>query len=43
MKPMRGAQEDFIAWCSVASQLASHWDKFHGEQKLILKKIESFV
>ena len=30
---MCGAQEDFIALWSVASQLGSDWDKFHGEQK----------
>ena len=40
---MCGAQEDFIAYCSVASQLASDWDKFHGEEKLISEKTERFA
>ena len=39
---MCGAQEDFVPQCSAASQLASNWDKFHGEQKLISKKDRKF-
>ena len=31
---------DFIA---IASQLASDWQKFNGEQKVILRKSEIFV
>ena len=45
IEPVCGAQEDFIllVYCSVASQLASEWDKLHGEQKLISKKTEIFM
>ena len=45
IEPVCGAQGDFIllAYYSVASQLASDWDKLHGEQKLISKKTEILV